>query len=251
MSATRPFVLTIAGHDPSGGAGILSDIKTFEQHQVYGLAITTGNTIQTENQFHAIQWTDLDFVLESVKKLFRTYEIKAVKIGIIPSLEYLKEIVTLIKKQSPQTKIIWDTVLRSTTEFEFTTIESQWELRKVLEHIDLITPNYHEILKLADSQKSAAEIAENLSAYCSVLLKGGHHPRQKGIDYLYVDNERAKLVSSRIINSEKHGSGCVLSSAITANIALGNDFILSSMRAKTYIEKYLSSNKTLLGYHYV
>lgn len=251
MSATRPFVLTIAGHDPSGGAGILSDIKTFEQHQVYGLAITTGNTIQTENQFHAIQWTDLDFVLDSIKKLFRTYEIKAVKIGIIPSLDYLKEIVTIIKKRSPQTKIVWDTVLKSTTDFEFTTIENQEELLRILEQIDLITPNYHEILKLSDSTKSADEIAENLSAYCSVLLKGGHHPKQKGVDYLYVDNERAKLVSSRIINSEKHGSGCVLSSAITANIALGHDFILSSMRAKNYIEKYLSSNKTLLGYHYV
>ncbi|UOK42869.1 MULTISPECIES: hydroxymethylpyrimidine/phosphomethylpyrimidine kinase [Flavobacterium] len=251
MSANRPFVLTIAGLDPSGGAGILSDIKTFEQHRVYGLAITTGNTIQTENQFYMIQWTDLDFVLDSIKKIFRTYDIKAVKIGIIPSLEYLKKIVSLIKKHSPRTKIIWDTVLKSTTEFEFTTVENKAELQKILKKIDLITPNYNEILKLSDSKNSAKEIAQELSTYCSVLLKGGHHPKQKGVDYLFMDEECAKLVSTKVITSEKHGSGCVLSSAITANLALGHDFILSSMKAKNYIEKYLTSNTTLLGYHHV
>jgi hydroxymethylpyrimidine/phosphomethylpyrimidine kinase len=251
MSANRPFVLTIAGHDPSGGAGILSDIKTFEQHQVYGLAITTGNTIQTENAFHEIQWTDLDFVLNSIKTLFVNYDVSAVKIGIVPSLHYLKSIVLTIKKNSPQTKIIWDTVLKSTTEFEFTAIENQSELIEILRQIDLITPNYNEILKLTDSESPAEEIAQNLSVYCPVLLKGGHNPFEKGIDYLYIDKESAKLVNTHTVASEKHGTGCVLSSAITANLALGHDLILSGMKAKTYIEKYLNSNPTLLGYHYV
>lgn len=251
MSANRPFVLTIAGHDPSGGAGILSDIKTFEQHQVYGLAIATGNTIQTENQFHDIQWTDLDFVLDSIKTLFRTYDIKTVKIGIVPSLDYLKEIVSVIKKRSPKTKIVWDTVLKSTTEFEFTSVENQSELIGILQQIDLITPNYNEILKLSDTKDTAEEMAQNLSKHCAVLLKGGHNPNQKGVDYLYVDKECAKLVSSLIVSFDKHGSGCVLSSAIAANLALGHDILLASLKAKNYIEKYLNSNATLLGYHHV
>lgn len=251
MSANRPFVLTIAGHDPSGGAGILSDIKTFEQHQVYGLAISTGNTIQTENQFLDIQWTDLDFVLNSIKTLFRNYDIKAVKIGIVPSLDYLKEILRAIKKHSPKTKIVWDTVLKSTTEFQFTTVKKQSELIEVLQQIDLITPNYNEILKFSDTENPAEEIARTLSKHCAVLLKGGHHPSQKGADHLYVDQECAKLVSTLMITSEKHGSGCVLSSAIAANLALGQDLLLASLKAKTYIEKYLNSNSTLLGYHHV
>ena len=96
MSANRPIVLTIAGFDPSGGAGILADVKTFEQHRVYGFAINTGNTIQTENEFFEMQWTDLNFVLKSLEKLFDNYSIKAVKIGIVPSLEYLKQIVFTI-----------------------------------------------------------------------------------------------------------------------------------------------------------
>lgn len=70
MSEDRPFVLTIAGLDPSGGAGILADIKTFEQHKVNGFAISTANTIQTENQFYEIQWTDLSFVIGSIETLF-------------------------------------------------------------------------------------------------------------------------------------------------------------------------------------
>jgi len=86
MSEIRPFVLTIAGFDPSGGAGVLADVKTVEQHQVYGLAIITGNTIQTENEFLKMEWIPIDFVLESIEILFNKYEIKAVKIGIVPSL---------------------------------------------------------------------------------------------------------------------------------------------------------------------
>ena len=122
---SQPFVLSMAGFDPSAGAGVLADVKTFEQHRVYGFAINTGNTIQTENEFVEMQWTDLAFVLKSLEKLFDNYSIKAVKIGIVPSLEYLKQIVFKIKILSPKTKIVWDTVLKSTTEFDFLNIENQ------------------------------------------------------------------------------------------------------------------------------
>ena len=108
MSKNRPIVLTIAGFDPSGGAGVLADIKTFELHKVYGFAINTANTIQTENEFHKIQWTPIDFILESIITLFDSYVIRVVKIGIVPSLNYLGQIVFCLKKYSPSIKIIWD-----------------------------------------------------------------------------------------------------------------------------------------------
>jgi hydroxymethylpyrimidine/phosphomethylpyrimidine kinase len=251
MSTNRPFVLTIAGFDPSAGAGVLADVKTFEQHCVYGFAINTGNTIQTENVFYEMQWTDLPFVLKSLDKLFNNYKIKAVKIGIVPSLDYLKEIVFTIKKLSPKTKIVWDTVLKSTTEFEFITIKNQSTLIAILEQIDLITPNYKEILKLLPQKISAENIAEELSKHCSILLKGGHNPEVIGTDYLYNKNERITINPKTTTIVEKHGSGCVLSSAITANLALNYDLVISCQKAKIYIENYLNSNKTLLGYHYV
>ncbi|MFV5686849.1 hydroxymethylpyrimidine/phosphomethylpyrimidine kinase [Flavobacterium sp. GB2R13] len=250
MPENRPFVLTIAGFDPSGGAGVLADIKTFEQHCVYGFAVNSGNTIQTEKEFFEMQWTDLDFVLNSLEKLFGNYTIKAVKIGIIPSLDYLREIVFVIKKLSPKTKIIWDTVLKSTTGFNFLNLENQALLNPILKEIDLITPNYNEILQLSSKEINAETIAATLSKQCSVLLKGGHNPSAIGIDYLYTGKEIFRLTPKDTLVFEKHGSGCVLSSAITANLALGQDLKTACSNAKKYIEPYLQSNQTKLGYHY-
>lgn len=251
MSANRPFVLSIAGFDPSGGAGVLADVKTFEQHQVYGLAIISGNTIQTENSFCAMHWIDLDFVLNSIEKLFKAYDIKAVKIGIVPSLDYLKSIVEEIRKHSATAKIIWDTVLKSTTEFKFATIENQSLLIDILNKIDLITPNYNEILQLGNNQQTAEEISFQLSKHSAVLLKGGHNSTEKGIDYLYNHGMIFKINPYVISVTQKHGSGCVLSSAITANLALNHDLPKSCQNSKLYIENFLNTNNTLLGYHHV
>ncbi len=251
MSANRPFVLSIAGFDPSAGAGVLADVKTFEQHRVHGFAINTGNTIQTESEFFEMQWTTLDFVLRSIEVLFQKYAIKAVKIGIVPSLEYLKEIIFMIKKLSSTTKIIWDTVLKSTTDFSFLNIRHQSVLIEILQQIDLITPNYNEIIQLAPTEKKADVTAQKLSKYCAILLKGGHNPEETGVDYLYTETANFRLLPNNNLVFEKHGSGCVLSSAITANIALGQDLKTACNNAKRYIETYLASNPTQLGYHYV
>ncbi len=251
MPTNRPFVLTIAGFDPSGAAGILADIKTFEQHQVNGLAINTGNTIQTENHFHEMHWTDLDFILRSIKTLFQKYDIKGVKIGIIPSLSYLKSIVLEIKKNSPKTTIIWDTILKSTTDYEFIAVENTSAFIEIIQFIDLITPNFIELSKLSQDGISATSNARELSKYCAVLLKGGHRLEMKGVDELYFNGEVLKILPKTSIVHEKHGSGCVLSAAIIANIILKNDLPTACKNAKTYVEKYLNSNNTLIGYHYV
>lgn len=250
MSANRPFVLSIAGFDPSGGAGVLADIKTLEQHQVYGLAIVTGNTIQTENEFVKMEWISMDFVIESIEVLCNKYEIKAVKIGIVPSLDYLENIVSIIKRIAPKTKIIWDTVLKSSTEFNFMTVENQIQLELILKQIDLITPNYNEIVKLSHSNETPENIAKSLSKSCAVLLKGGHNLEALGTDFLFFKDEIITLLPETKFIHRKHGSGCVLSSAITANMALGFDTITSCKKAKIYIEKFLNSNTTLLGHHY-
>ena len=250
MSENRPIVLTIAGFDPSGGAGVLADIKTFEQHKVYGFAINTANTIQTEYEFFEVQWTDLNFVLGSIQILLKTYPIKAVKIGIIPSLDYLKAIVFEIKKLAPETKIIWDPILKSSTEFDFLTLSNQEILIDILKQIDLITPNFNEIQKLFPNFDSPL-FWRGAGGEVSVLLKGGHNPTEIGVDYLFTQKEVFRLMPKETLLFEKHGSGCVLSSAITANIALGQDMKIACTNAKKYIEIYLQSNQTKLGYHYV
>ncbi|MDP5199396.1 hydroxymethylpyrimidine/phosphomethylpyrimidine kinase [Flavobacterium sp. DG2-3] len=246
MSANRPFVLTIAGLDPSGGAGILADIKTFEQHKVTGFAISTANTIQTENQFYEIQWTDLSFVIRSIETMFLNYKISVAKIGIVSSLYDLNRIVSTVKRLSSSTKIVWDPVLKSTTKFEFMNIENRLDLNKILSKIDLITPNYHEMKILFPE----FVLIENQFP-TNVLLKGGHNEKAIGTDRLFLKDEILELFPSEKKCSEKHGSGCVLSSAIASNLALNQSIKEACKNAKIYIENYLSSTSTLIGYHYV
>ncbi|EJG00639.1 hydroxymethylpyrimidine/phosphomethylpyrimidine kinase [Flavobacterium sp. F52] len=250
MSENRPFVLTIAGLDPSGGAGILADIKTFEQHKVTGFAIATANTIQTENEFHKIEWVNINFVIRSIEILFKSYKISAVKIGIIPSLSYLNRILSCIKLVSPSTKIVWDPVLKSTTAFDFLTIEDHSNLNQVLSKIDLITPNYIEIEQLIPGFiKDHLWIENEIST--AILLKGGHNLNEVGKDQLFIKNKIIELFPTEKNCSEKHGSGCVLSSAIASNLALNQNMETACKNAKVYIENYLSSTSTLIGYHYV
>lgn len=244
MSANRPYVLSIAGFDPSGGAGILADIKTFEQHQAYGLSVITANTIQTENQFHKIVWVELDFVLKSIQTLLKSYPVKAVKIGIVPSLDYLKSIVLTIRELVPFIPIVWDTVLKSTTKFAFLDIEMKSELIEVLKQIDLVTPNLVEAKMLFSEP-----FFENVP--CSVLLKGGHNNENQGVDYLFHNDKVFKYEPSYGKYISKHGSGCVLSSAVTAQLALDKNMTDACEKAKRYIESFLESNSTQLGYHYV
>ncbi|QDW20090.1 hydroxymethylpyrimidine/phosphomethylpyrimidine kinase [Flavobacterium sp. KBS0721] len=250
MSKNRPLALSIAGFDPIGGAGVLADIKTFEQHQVTGFAITTANTIQTENEFFEIEWTDLSFVIRSIETLFKSYNIQSVKIGIIPSLDYLNQILSVIKAVSPTTQIVWDPVLKSTTEFEFMNMKDQLDLNKMLSKIDLITPNYSETEILFPGFISNQLWLKN-EIPTSVLLKGGHNPIEIGTDRLFLKDEIIELLPSNKRCFEKHGSGCVLSSAITSNLALDQTLTEACKNAKTYIEKFLSSNSTLIGHHYV
>jgi hydroxymethylpyrimidine/phosphomethylpyrimidine kinase len=250
MSENRPIVLTIAGLDPSGGAGILADIKTFEQHKVYGLAINTGNTIQTENAFHKIQWTPIDFVLKSITTLLDSYHISAVKIGIVPSLDYLSQIVFCLKKHSPTILIIWDPILKSSTEFDFLQIKNQSIFNTILQQIDLITPNYNEMLKLFPEFESTL-LWKTTEGEASILLKGGHNLNEIGVDYLYTQNGIHKLLPKTVECHEKHGSGCVLSASITANLALGQNLKTACENAKKYTENYLLSNSTKLGFHHV
>ena len=250
MSKNRPFALSIAGLDPSGGAGILADTKTFEQHQVNGFAIMTANTIQTESMFYEIQWTDLSFVIRSIETLFLSYEISTVKIGIVPSLHYLNRILSSIKLLSPETKIVWDPVLKSSTKFEFIKVNDDLILDEVLSKIDLITPNYDEIVMLFPDFVSDKPWLQG-ELQTSILLKGGHNEAALGTDYLFQKNNITEFLPTNINFQPKHGSGCVLSSAIAANLALGYDLKTACSEAKLYIEKYLSSSTSLIGHHYV
>jgi hydroxymethylpyrimidine/phosphomethylpyrimidine kinase len=250
MQDERKYVMTIAGLDPSGGAGLLADIKTFEQHRVYGLSVCTATTLQTADKFHSIRWTPLHEVLRNLDTLIDAFPIAAIKTGIVPSFQYLAEIVQLIKRKNPATKIIVDPVLRSSTGFDFITKQDKTKLEKLLRLVTLATPNAVEIQTLS-GHADPINGAKSLSHYCPILLKGGHLHEQEGfVDHLFIRGNEHVIEGSCERAAGKHGSGCVLSAGIVSNIGLGMDLEQACFEAKAYTEKFLSSNQTLLGYHY-
>ena len=251
MEVNRPIVVSIAGFDPCGGAGLLADIKTFEQHKVLGLAVNTAQTLQTENHFISIKWEAENDILTSLETLLNRYEVITVKIGIIENICQLNNIVSFINQKNAAIKIVVDTVIKSSSDFVFWNEQiNEKEVIQMLSKVFLITPNYNEVLQLMPSVNAKAA-AKRISAHCNVLLKGGHNDEEKGVDYLYTKHSVVKIDSGNPDVSAKHGSGCVLSAAITANLALGFDLQMACANAKKYIEQFLSSNKTLLGYHHV
>ena len=249
MPKERPCVLSIAGFDPSGGAGVLADIKTFEQHKVLGMGVVTGLTFQNDSEFDGVKWVEADEIIKQIEALTRKFKFEFIKIGMIQNLESLEKILASCKLQVTSCKIIWDPILKATAGFEIHKNLDKEKLLSILKNIFLLTPNTEEInifTGLSDPMKSA----EQLSKYCNVLLKGGHSEKKKGYDYLFTTE--GKVYSFRpkeISETGKHGSGCVLSSSITANLANGNNLQRACLKGKDYVTKFIMSNKTLLGYH--
>lgn len=239
--AERPYVLSIAGVDPSAGAGLLADIKTFEQLQVYGLGIPTANTIQTEKNFYANQWLSSSFIMEGVKRLLDKYSVSVVKFGIIENSTLLLELCQWIKKLSPDTFIVWDPVMKSSTSYNF---QREWYLSpELLDLVDAITPNTDEWQRI--------NISPDDHPHLAVIIKGGHNEDKKGYDTLIYEGKEIEIApQAEPAISEKHGSGCVYSSALAACIAKGENLEDACRKAKQYTEKFLASNNRQLGYHY-
>jgi hydroxymethylpyrimidine/phosphomethylpyrimidine kinase len=253
MSYNRPIVLSIAGFDPCGGAGVLADIKTMELHQCLGMAVNTSITNQVEDKFISVNWFSTDDIIKHIQTLTNKYKIDFVKIGIVENLHTLHAIVSFLKQQNNTITIVWDTVLSASSGFHLIEAIDKNKLEDVLKNIFLITPNIIEVKKLSgiDNEREAANY---LSTHCHVLLKGGHSETNKGIDFLFHNKTTTNVTLSVVEGNKnilypKHGSGCILSSSITANLALGNDLETACQKSKRYIETILNSNTNLLAYH--
>lgn len=239
MSELRPYCLSIAGFDPSAGAGILSDIKTFEGNGCYGLGVASAITAQNDSEFYSVEWQSLVHMQKQMQALNK-YAVKVVKIGLVESFNVLVDIIQLVKQIFVKPFIIWDPVLKASAGFEFH--NSKHFEANVLKYIDLITPNYMEY--------QALNLEKVKHENCAVLLKGGHREKQLATDTLFINNATVDIVGEPFTKkSDKHGTGCVLSSAIAAGIARGRDVENACRSGKLYVESFMQSNNTNLGYH--
>ena len=247
MAKLRPYILSIAGYDPSGGAGLLADIKTFEQHKVMGLGVMTANTIQNENTFESLEWQKLDTIIGQIE-ILKQYPFQYVKIGIMKSIDVLEQIIDFLITLNENVKIIWDPVLYASAGFQFMDEINLDRLYSICGKVYCITPNKIELKKLSediDIEKFISKIASS----CVLYLKGGHDERNKGKDYIYINDKVYPLnpILSKVY--DKHGSGCILSSSLAANLTLGFPLIKASLKAKAYTESALASNTSHLSYH--
>jgi len=260
METERPNVLVVAGYDQSAGAGVLSDIKTLEAHGVYGYAVCTGFTFQNEREIRRVQWFSVEDILEQIDLCFATVSFEWVKIGITSSMKEVRDIIGHLQQHNPGVKVVLDPVIRASSGNVFWAEvagggvgRGDWEhWEAVAEQCYLLTPNWEEIGWLypgEDVQERCQVLTQR--AGCAVYLKGGHHPELPGRDYLWRRGERQVfdvMVDGPAVYP-KHGSGCVLSSSLAANLALGYSLPEAALYSKRYIGDFLTSNKTLLGWH--
>ena len=248
MSTIRPYVLSIAGFDPSAGAGVLADVKTFEANKVYGLACISSNTIQHESKFSAVSWTKKEELFSQIKILFEQYKIDFIKIGIVENFSILNQIIDLLLNLNPKCKIIWDPIFSASAGFVFHETKNMELINEIAKKIYIITPNFVEA-KTLNPENDAMKNAEMLSEYCQVFLKGGHNPIEPGKDFLFVNGKQKFSFQSKGTVYAKHGSGCIFSSALAANLARGFSMQRAGLRAKQYTAHVMKSNKSLLAYH--
>jgi len=240
-------VLSIAGLDPSAGAGLLADIKTFEAHRVYGLGVCSCITYQNEKEISGLCWVTADEIIEQLKPLFKEYNIGHVKIGVIQNIETLEKVIAYLQSINPGIKIVWDPILKSSSGFEFHHKIDRHTLRDLCNNLFLITPNFREIKHLFPEMPEE-DAGIYLSEFCAVLLKGGHSGKTNCTDFLFTNGE-VKNIESQRLEIDKHGTGCVLSSAITANLANGLTLPAACEAAKQYVIDFLQSDPGLVGHH--
>ncbi|GIV30355.1 MAG: hydroxymethylpyrimidine/phosphomethylpyrimidine kinase [Vicingaceae bacterium] len=245
---SRPAVLSIAGFDPSAGAGIAADIKTFESLKTKGLAVATCITYQHEDQFFGFEPLDNKIIFNQLTPLLQRYQPAWVKIGMTASFEQLNAIVSFLKKHNENINIIWDPVFRPTFGSDVWP-EIKLDLNR-LKQFYLITPNLEEVKLL--SGENGIDGAKLLSQHTRVLLKGGHaEGENKGRDFLVVDGggKVYPFKPKKIRGYEKHGTGCVLSSAITAHLARKFPLIKAVLRSRDYLARFMDTTIDRWGYH--
>ncbi len=231
--------LTIAGSDSSGGAGIQADLKTFAAHGIYGMSVITSVTSQNTLGVYNVYNMPADTVASQIDAVFADIFPDSVKIGMVSSADIIKTIAIKLK-QYKVNKVILDTVMVSTSGCPLLERDAITALtQNLFPFADIITPNLHEAKILCDfdvhtknEMVKAAELIYNKYNVC-VLLKGGHLP-DTSCDLLYNGNA-VWFKGEKIRNSNTHGTGCTLSSAIAANIANGYSLETAVQNAKNYV----------------
>jgi len=257
---TKPVVLTIAGFDPSGGAGIIADIRTIESFGCMAVAAITSVTIQNAETFFGAKHQSAETVRAQVEAIVPATKIAAVKIGMLPAAEIVREVARLIRENDLPAPVI-DPVMESSTGGKLMSDDAfEIFVTELLPLARVVTPNTPEAEKLAgmniqdeeDMQQAAARIRE--LGVRAVLVKGGHLKKgsvvsgqwsvgnnREAIDLLDDDGQVTVFRSEWIKARNIRGTGCMLSSAIAAGLGKGINLATSARAAKRFVTDRFNS----------
>lgn len=240
-----PVCLTIAGLDPSGGAGIVADIKTFLRFGCFPTAAITSVTYQNTTGVFGAAHQTAESVHRQVEAVLDDFEVAAVKTGMLPTRAIIEVVASIISERK-LSKVVVDPVVRSTSGYDLIDDDA---LRALTKHLfplaDVITPNLPEAERIAGMTirseadiDHAAELMQRLGAR-NVLIKGGHFvpdgKDRKAKDFLFLDGDRLVFEADFIDTKATHGTGCTLAAAIAANLACGHTLVDSVQAAKDFV----------------
>jgi hydroxymethylpyrimidine/phosphomethylpyrimidine kinase len=251
-----PVALTIAGSDPSGGAGIQADLKTFHQLQVYGAAAISLITVQNTRGVSRVETLDPALISEQVAAVLEDLPTRAIKTGALGSAAIIESIARTLERKSRGCPLVIDPVMISTSGALLAENSAVSALERfLLPMATLITPNLEEATRLSDlsvktpdqMRQAATRIAgaAGREDTLSVLIKGGHLENEDALDILFHRGVFTEFRSCRISTGHTHGTGCTYSAAITALLARGFDLPEAVRRAKRFIDEAIRTNPGL------
>jgi hydroxymethylpyrimidine/phosphomethylpyrimidine kinase len=242
----QPIVLTIAGYDPSSGAGVTADIKTIAAHGCYGVSCITALTVQSTRGVMGVEPISGKVITETLESLARDVNISAVKIGMLGSAAAAQAVAGFLRRFRAQV-VVLDPVLRSSSGRELITPQAVAIMkRELLALATVITPNIDEAAELAgisirrpEHLGRAAEHLHKLGAR-AVVITGGH--LKSPVDLVSPrPGEQTLLRGAKVLTRSTHGTGCAFSSSLACNLAHGNTLEEAARAAKRFVESALRS----------
>lgn len=244
-AARVPRILSIAGSDPSGGAGIQADLKAIAANGGYGMAAITALTAQNTQGVRAVHVPPADFLTAQLEAISDDIAVDAVKIGMLADADVIRAVDAWIDRRSPA-NIVIDPVMIATSGDRLLDPAAEHALRELLRRADVITPNLAELAVLAGTEEitdweRAMEVASALAARLgtTVLVKGGHLGGEDAPDALVTADRREEFAGTRIPTGATHGTGCSLSSALATRRAAGADWSAALTAARAWLRESL------------
>ena len=258
MSNDPRICMTIAGLDPSGGAGIIADIKTFAAFGCFPTAVAASLTFQnTQGVYGSIDQT-AESIRGQAEPVLKDLRVDALKTGMLPNREVIAETAKLITEYSLE-KIVVDPVVRSTSGFDLIDGPALDALIQLLFPLaTVITPNIPEAERISgvaiesvEDIRAAAEVMRRMGAR-NVLIKGGHFKSAdtgKAVDHLFLEGNEFTLEAEFIDTTATHGTGCTLAAAIAANLSLGEELSEAVAIAKRFVHEAIRTAPQIGGGH--